>query len=391
MNFNFYSHGTFEPWDFRNPETVGIGGSETSHIEMCRRLAERGHDVMSYAPIGSLKPETPIQEMGPGGVPWVHCDYADFSRKGVWVVYRHPPVIDQIPAEGNSIWLICQDVDYGPEAMTPERCKKLTRIVALCQEHAKYLKEKYPFAAEKVCVSSNGITPLAFVENIERNPHRLIYTSSPDRGLMRLLPIFGRVKEIIPDAELHIYYGWDNMDKVIARENLNGANPPGSGYTGRIKDKLLKLIEQTGAMWHGRTPQKELAKAFMQSAICAHPNIWHGRAGETSCISSMEAQAYGAIPITYPTWAIAENVEHGVFIQGSPEEEPMSRAKFVFEIVKMMLDPERQETIRREMMPWARKRFDWGNFVVQWERWAEKDQAITVGSPEQWTDVEVTA
>ena len=30
MDFVFYSHPTFEPWDWTNPETVGIGGSETS-------------------------------------------------------------------------------------------------------------------------------------------------------------------------------------------------------------------------------------------------------------------------------------------------------------------------------------------------------------------------
>jgi hypothetical protein len=87
----------------------------------------------------------------------------------------------------------------------------------------------------------------------------------------------------------------------------------------------------------------------------------------------MEAQAYGAIPITNPVWAVGEHTKYGVLIDGDPESEPLVRAKYVLEVVKMMLDPDRQETIREQMMPWARKEFDWGKFTLQWERWAEKD------------------
>ena len=366
MKFLVYSHPSFEPWDWCTPETTGIGGSETSHVEMCRRLAERGHEVRSFAPTGHER-----AMYGPASVPWLDSRSVEnyLDQKGVWVIYRHPAILDHIPVEGNAIWLICQDIHYGAN-LTEERAKKLTRLVALCEEHAKCLRQMYPFAADKVCVSSNGIKVLGMQDLMarpDRDPHRMMYASSPDRGLYQCLQIFERVKEIVRDAQLHIYYGWDNMDKVISNGTWQGER------TRAIKDRIVKKIEATGAVWHGRMAQRDLAKEWMKAGIWCHPNVWHGYAGETSCITAMDAQAYGAIPITNPTWAIAENVEHGVFVKGDPESESLVRAKYVLEVIRMMLDPERQETIRREMMPWARKRFDWDNFVVQWERWAEKD------------------
>jgi hypothetical protein len=69
MNFVFLSVPTFEPWDWNNPDLVGIGGSETSHIEMSNRLSDRGHEVYSYGP-------TPFKEpcVNLHNVRWERCD-----------------------------------------------------------------------------------------------------------------------------------------------------------------------------------------------------------------------------------------------------------------------------------------------------------------------------
>jgi hypothetical protein len=86
----------------------------------------------------------------------------------------------------------------------------------------------------------------------------------------------------------------------------------------------------------------------------------------------MDAQACGAIPITTPIWAIAENVRHGVFIEGDPYTDPLVRARYVAHVVKMA-DQTHQDAIRPEMMAWAQDFFNWENFVDQWLRWADKD------------------
>lgn len=361
MRFIFCSMPSFEPWDWTNPDTVGIGGSETSAIEMSQRLARRGHEVVHYAPTPYTEERT-----DPAGVRYLPAfhERMDFEADvDVWIVYRDPEVVDHLP-EGAIAWLICQDIDYrfpGHE-LTPERAKKFQRIVALCGPHAGYLKWAHPEVADRVWISSNGIKREVIEDILKdppvRNPHRLMYASSPDRGMEYLLKLFPRLVELVPDAELHVFYGFDNVEKVEKFNPVVKAQ----------NDRLKALLEQPNVYHHGRTPQGQLLREWFQSAVWCHTSNFR----ETSCITCMDAQASGAIPVTQPVWAIAENVKHGVFIHGSLEME-LVRARYVLETFKLLLDTERQAAIRAEMMPWALERFQWERFVDQWLDWAEAD------------------
>jgi glycosyltransferase involved in cell wall biosynthesis len=375
MKFVFISTPTFEPWDWTNPDTQGIGGSETSHIEMAQRLARLGHEVVSFAPIPSDTQNG--TKVDPAGVQWFSFEtlitqqresegYPFMPDGDVYVIYRAPELIDLVP-DGAPCWLTCQDVDYNREwqTLTPERIVKLTRLVALCQTQADYFKAKYPQA--RVSVSSNGIKR-ELIEAIaqdppERNPHRLIYASSPDRGMEQLLQIFPRIKEMVPDAELHLYYGFNNIEKVIAYYGEKSA-------VAMTAARVRALCEQPGVTFHGRMGQPELLREWFKAGLWVHPSNFT----ETSCITCMDAQACGAIPITSPVWAIAENVQHGVFIEGNVKT-ALIQARYVLETFRMMVQPELQEEIRAEMMPWARGHFDWDNFATQWAGWATGDQA----------------
>jgi glycosyltransferase involved in cell wall biosynthesis len=362
LRFAFISTPTFEEWDWTNPDAKGIGGSETSHIEMAQRLARRGHEVLSYAPTPYDGPVT-----DPAGVVWRRIQQMlsePVEAPDVWVVYRAPHVIDMLPDDA-VIWHINQDVDYSREgdALTEDRCKRLTRLVALCNTHGEYLKYMHP--AANVVVSSNGIKR-GFIDEIaanppERNPRRLMYASSPDRGMEFLLQIFPRVREMVPDLELHIYYGFDNIEKVV---DFVGKNHRIAMNTERLK----ALLTQPGVHYHGRLGQRELLGEWFKAGLWVHPSNFT----ETSCITCMDAQACGAIPITSPVWAIAENVEHGVFVHGNVQNE-LIRARYVLEVFRMVVQAEAQDAIRADMMPWARDRFDWERFVDQWEDWARAD------------------
>jgi glycosyltransferase involved in cell wall biosynthesis len=79
----------------------------------------------------------------------------------------------------------------------------------------------------------------------------------------------------------------------------------------------------------------------------------------------MEAQALGAIPIVSPVAALDENVHFGQAIRGDADD-PSVGAEFAQAIVKWA-HPGRQEAVRRQMMLYARKKFDWEIFVRQWE------------------------
>ena len=334
MNFTFFAHPTFEPWSYESPFTTGIGGSETSQIEMAQRLAARGHKVVSYAP-------TPFEDArNRNGVCWIRCDKADWTDdETIWVIYRCPEALDYIPPNVPA-WLVCQDVDYP--TLTPARAARCTRIIALCEEHAKYLRKMHPDAADKVCVSSNGIRPELVKQTlfhakhsgVVRNPKRIMYASSPDRGLWILLYIFERVREIVPDAELHVFYGFQNLEKMIARDPLVSC-------ADHVRE-VQKLLQQPGVTHHGRVPQQELAAEWVKSGVWCYPSMWP----ETSCITSMDAQAYGAVPIANPLWALRDNVQHGMWIDGDAYRDLLVRAWYVDELARMLQSPDTQDEIR---------------------------------------------
>jgi len=196
-----------------------------------------------------------------------------------------------------------------------------------------------------------------------------MYASSPDRGLRNLVPIFQLAREVVPDLELHVYYGFNNIEKVIERAKENTW----------VKDRtqeILDLLEQPGIVNHGRMGQTALYQEWMKAGIWCHPSNFT----ETSCITCMDAQALGAIPITIPTWAVGENVKYGQFIDGNidRDEDRRTRARFVLAVTQWARQPEKQETVRAEMMPWAQAWFDWNAVVLQWERYAMYRSQMTV-------------
>jgi len=371
MKFLFWSEPTFETWDWTNPETIGIGGSETSHIEMSNRLADRGHEVWSYAPIAE-KEAGRRGVRNPHNVEWFsskHYGHAEAFRNtqaDVWVIYRAPHIVDWVK-ENQRAWLICQEVDYS--TLTAARAERFELIVALCERHAQFLRAKLPNQAHKVIVSSNGIRTAAIREALKnpppRNPKRLMYASSPDRGLRNLVPIFQLAREVVPDLELHVYYGFNNIEKVIERAKENTW----------VKDRtqeILDLLEQPGIVNHGRMGQTALYQEWMKAGLWCHPSNFT----ETSCITCMDAQALGAVPITTPTWAVGENVKHGQFIDGNiDKDDRLTRARFVLALTQWARQPEKQEAVRAKMMPWAQEWFDWERVVTQWVNLALEKKA----------------
>jgi glycosyltransferase involved in cell wall biosynthesis len=339
----------YEPWDFDSPENPGIGGSETNQIEWAKRLARRGWDVTSFSPTAW----DGVREWQ--GVKWTNRKNADCSRKGIWLLYRDPALADNFPRNhpDQKIIVVAQDTHYAN--MTPERAAMLDAYICLCQAHAQYTLSAYPYLAGKVWINSNGVKSDQIreiaKEGIVRNPHKIVFASSPDRGLVNLLSIFRRAREWVASLELHIFYGFDNIDKSLA------ALPANSPWR-ILKDTVLREAQQPGVFLRGRIGQTELARERFSAGMAVHSTLFT----ETSMISVMEEQACGAIPICTPVWAAAENTMHGSFVIGDPAHD-MIQKKFVGEIYRWASQPELQEDTRKVMMPQARSRFNWERTV----------------------------
>jgi len=351
MKFIMFHEPHFEKWDYRNLD-IGIGGSETHQIEMAWRLARRGHQVISHSPL----PDDCIRNYM--GVEWRDLDECDWSEDGIWLIYRRPSNVDNL--KGQQAWLICQDIDY-PD-LNEERAEKFTKIIALTPSHAQYLAMAKPYLVDKLCISSNGIRMDVIreveKEGIERNPHRVMFASSPDRGLLPSARSFQKAREYVPDLEFHAFYGFNNMDKIIFRDDK------AYKFEQQYRKECMEAMELPGVTWHGRQPQHQLYREWLKTGVW----LYQTNFVETACITAMEAQALGAIPITHPIGALIDNVQFGTFIEGDAFSN-YNNAKYAAELV-IMSNPELQAEIRPKMMDWARTKFNWERQVDTFEAWA---------------------
>lgn len=247
MKIILYHENHFEDWDYRNVE-IGIGGSETHQIEMSWRLARRGYEVISYAPI----PED-CQRIH-RGVQWRHISEVDWTEDGLWVIYRKPEIIDNL--HNQRAWLLCQDVDYP--GLNEERAERFEKIIALTLAHGSVLLKSKPYLRDKIFISSNGIRMDVIreveKEELERNFKRAMYASSPDRGLLETLQTFTLARRYDPELEIHTFYGFDNINKVVEDEKRR--NHPEAIKTRKYRDKVLIESQKPNVFYHGRVPQK---------------------------------------------------------------------------------------------------------------------------------------
>lgn len=185
-----------------------------------------------------------------------------------------------------------------------------------------------------------------------RNLKRVVYTSSYDRGLEHLLSMWGDVKQAVPEAELHIFYGWLLFDRFYA------SNPSSMAW----KQRQLEKMADVGAVDHGRVPQKELAEFMKESGVWAYPTHF----GEINCISAIKAQAYGCEPVVVDYAALKETVRFGRKVEGDIYDEE-TKETFKKELIDSLNNPMSNEK-REDMVAWAQSKYNWDTVAQDWSK-----------------------
>lgn len=359
IKFVFVSPVFLESWTHDNPMSQGIGGSETSHIELVKLLTAWGHEVFSYVPLPNDVDET-----------FYIRDVRKFDIKNhqnsVVVLYRDPKFFNQELDPTNKYWYLSQDVDSP--GWTEDGLKRIDRFIVLCPVHGAYIAGKYPSIKEKITYSSNGIRSdqirhiktLIKNEKIKRDTNRIIYTSSPDRGVELILENWFRILEQHPKANFHWYYGFDNIDKILAVDPNNKLK--------YLRIKLLELSKQPNVYFHGRVAQDRLYHAIAQSSIWFYPSDWP----ETSCITGMEMQALGTVPVVTSFWANKQNILHGYKFENLPQNSPITKIRMIDTVINLLKNPP-TEQFRKEMSKDALDTFCWSKFAKQFQSLAIKD------------------
>ncbi len=342
LDIVLYIGPSAERWTPATIAATGIGGSERMAWEMARRLVRLGNRVRVYGDCD-----------GPGnfeGVEWFnHLDYHHLTCD-VLITSRRPIAIDdqfQVNAKVRLCWV--HDVHCGAE-LTQQRAHRIDRFLCLSDWHRDYFLQTYPWVhRDQVIKTRNGIDLSLFDGSEERNPHRMIYSSSLDRGVYVAIEALPIIREKVPDAELHIYYGVDVWKRFASPEQKQ-----------QIEFLERLMAERDGVHFHGRINPAELAREQMKSGVWSYPTWWT----ETSCITAQEAQAAGCRIVTSPIAALNETVgPRGTMIDGywlSPEY----RAQFADACVAAML--KEGDADREELKRYARENFSLDSLARDW-------------------------
>ena len=256
-------------WDGDLYRTQGMGGSETACIEMAEWFAKlTGKPVKVFNARPDSKVVNGVEYLPVGQV----NQYMSEKKPYLHIAWRHNIKLTDAPT---FVW--CHDL------MTPgiEATQNYIKVICLTPFHADFMHNMQMIPYDKIWISRNGINPARFLgPKLDKNPNKIIFPSSPDRGLDRAMLVMDEVRKEFPDAELHVFYGIEHLPQW-------GHKP--------LHDKLVKMFaERPWVKYHGKTEQTLLTHHMKESVVWLHPCDFI----ETSCITAMEMIAAGVYPVT---------------------------------------------------------------------------------------------
>lgn len=214
---------------------------------------------------------------------------------------------DELQPDKIRIYYVHDLVEQSNQHLEKGGWKNFHKIVFVSNWQMQRFIEYYGIPWSRCIVLQNAIDPISFDEkkwdNISpglkkqtdrgKASVRLIYHTTPHRGLEILVPVFDKLCEKFDNIHLDVFsswklYGWGQRD-----------------------EQYQPLFDQCNAhpkiTYHGVQENKVIREALSKAHVFAYPSIWP----ETSCLSLMEAMSagcicvhsnYAALPETAANW-----------------------------------------------------------------------------------------
>ncbi len=327
-----------EPWDDSSLKS-GIGGSESAVIYLSREWVKAGYKVTVFG-----SPHT--EHVDEYGVEWLdHSKCHSKDQFDIFIAWRNFGLFDQ-PVSARISLLDCHDIllDTDADAL------KLSRIHRLMVKSVYHRNNLYDLDDGQFEIISNGID-LGLLEESNSQSRKLkkvIYASSYDRGLEMMLRYgWARILNRHPDAELHLYYGWEGYDKM----------PDPTGKRAQWKRQMLELFRQPGIFEHGRVGHQQLLTEKQSASVHYYGCTFE----EIDCISVRESAAAGCLPVSTAYAALNEK-EYVKKVPGDPRA--IETHKQLADLVSNLLGKDLQSE-RERVMQLARSE-SWKEIARRW-------------------------
>ena len=253
-------------WD---PEDKSIAGSEQAVVHLSEHWVQKGYKVVVY----SLVPTKVVNGVS---YKWIEC----FDTEGSYeiLILCREGTLNILKDRRPKAKLVLSDLQDDTQTYKHmEFISYVDRFMFKSNYHVSCYKH-LSLPEDKYFICPNGLQLQNFTPSTEqRDPLRFCYTSSYDRGLEQLLEwSWPKIHKEFPTSTLHVYYGWAPWHETEQR------------------NRIEKLMEQSGVIHHGRVSNAEVISEKYKSSMhlypCHHPT-------EIDCINIRESVLAECIPV----------------------------------------------------------------------------------------------
>ena len=270
------------------------------------------------------------------------------------------------PHKKNILWI--HDLPDDPENQhfhDPNSHKRFDKIVFVSEWQRQQFVQYFgaPNFVTSVVIR-NAIVPLPMrpqaTNDEKEGPTRLIYHTTPHRGLEILIPVF---------FALHKHYMEQDGTINITLDVYSSFDIYGWGHRDKPYQPLFEMCRQHPACnYHGSVPNEQIREALQHSHLFAYPSVWL----ETSCLAAMEAISAGCDIVAPKLGGLPETLGHlGILYNVT---NPQQHAEVFQEHLQHVIDnfwrPENNFK-RKQQQIVAAQSYDWGFFglggrIEQW-------------------------
>lgn len=200
-------------------------------------------------------------------------------------------------------------------------------------------------------VINNGIEPIPEIQKPDPSEKvRLIYTSTPHRGLQILVPVFEHLYEKYDGKlELDVFssfniYGWPERDKPY-------------------EDLFKRCIDHPGINYHGFKPNAVVREALQKAHIFAYPSMWK----ETFCLAMVEAMSANCLCVHSDLAALPE-ISAGLNVMYRYSDDINEHANIFANTLEQGIKMTLEDSFKPQLNKfYSDQRYGWDSVIPQWK------------------------
>jgi len=216
------------------------------------------------------------------------------------------------------------------------------------------------------CVIDNAIDPIPYMEK-SKDVIRLVYTSTPQRGLEILVPVFQELCKKYDNIELDVFssfkiYGWEEADRRF--------------------EPLYEVCRQHPKInYHGFQPNEVVREHLQKAHIFAYPSIWL----ECNSLSLIGAMSAGLMCV-HPNYGGMTDTAGQLTQMYHWDKDVNVHANIFYNMMCNAIETVNDDNMQgylRYVKSYADNRYNWDKIASQWN-------SLLVGLHDRYKDTDLS-